>query len=68
MTRDQWLVLFEAGPVADVRAALDTWRESRPERQAMADDAFRLDLIHTSEGDRLRVLVNGEQVRGFGLE
>jgi hypothetical protein len=66
MTRDRWQVLFEAGPIAEVRSALNLWRESCPERQALGDDAFRLDLIHTSDGDRLRVLVDGEKFREYG--
>lgn len=49
-----WTVMFGPGPVAATRAEFAQWREANG---LVPDDDIRLDLIRTTAGDHLRVLV-----------
>lgn len=57
MTGDEWVEIFAPGPVDEVKAGLAEWRNSSDARRRISDDDLRLDLIRTTEGDRLRVLL-----------
>jgi hypothetical protein len=49
-----WTVVLGPGQVAATRADLALWREANAD---VLPDNIRLDLIRTSTGDQLRVLV-----------
>ena len=57
MTGDEWVEIFAPGPVDEVKAGLAEWRNASDSRRRISDDDLRLDLIRTTEGDRLRVLL-----------
>ncbi|MFN8156948.1 MAG: hypothetical protein U0R68_06005 [Candidatus Nanopelagicales bacterium] len=57
MSSDEWVEIFAPGPVDEVKANLAKWRNASSARRQIADTDLRLDLIRTTEGDRLRVML-----------
>jgi hypothetical protein len=46
--------------------ALARWRAEHDPQQRLVDDDFRVDVIRTRDGERIRVWVRGEAMRTLG--
>lgn len=61
---EEWTEIFPPGAVDEAMMALAEWRNSSDARRRITDVDLRLDLMRTTEGDRLRVMLR----RGAGEE
>ena len=58
--RDDWVEIISAMPMAEARQTFEGWKQSHPGLHPLRDDDVRIDLIRTTEGDRIRYLVRSE--------
>lgn len=64
MTNDgEWVEVVVAMPMAEARRAFEQWKQNHPELDPLKDDDVRVDLIRTTEGDRIRYQIRAETLQ-----
>jgi hypothetical protein len=68
MSGNEWIQVVDDVPVADGRASLDAWLDKHGVTQDERGTVARVEVVRTTSGDVLRLLVRADYLRSRELE